>query len=746
MSRHSHTPTSPTAKSNIRLASFNKKLIPAPHGRRDVVKVAVDVKGITQLYEMDQTKRLQDTIKDLCKGATDSADYSLQVTDSGIYVTEANQHEIKNGDMLRLVPSPEKSAHDLIQSLQLKTPQEDKVTAFRRLSRVSLDPTFGEVFINKKGLFLLVEAVEKDSCKGETLAHGLGAVIELLDHGTVTFDAVLTPGFIRKVCGLVKDNSENDVTILQRALNILELAVINSQRLYSEISKEVSALNLTSHIQRPNTEIQHNTIALINALFLRDPNEGSRITGRNKITNPMTQKQFRTVILNHIIRSSKTVNSEMAHQLYVLQVLTFNHLEGRISTKLNPQDAEQRANLFELRTIAFDSTTEVAPSPTSKRAQGFLQFNMNDFKNLGFENYQNPVLEFDQTPPGIFALDCMRYFARNQQDNYVRLVLENSARGDKHECPFAKSSVHLVKMICEILKIGEQPTETGEEYYAMFFTHDHSIEEFFCICIQLLNKTWKEMTAIQEDFDKVMSVVRDQITLGLKTKPTSLDIFKQKLKNYTEILKYREQERLNKEEFDSQIKPVLELQEELRPQIVDLVREQRLNFLKAGTVFNKISNKKFREKSHWSCRLSPNQKYLHYADVDTTNEKPSIEAMTAKLDIADCKDILFGKDCPHIRNSKVHKHTADLAFSICYDPDEYLNFVAPDKNTLEHWADGVHALLGKKMKSVKTKSDIDMLLGMEMKLRLLELENIHIPDRPPSIPLPPDNYNFAFKF
>lgn len=55
------------------------------------------------------------------------------------------------------------------------------------------------------------------------------------------------------------------------------------------------------------------------------------------------------------------------------------------------------------------------------------------------------------------------------------------------------------------------------------------------------------------------------------------------------------------------------------------------------------------------------------------------------VDIADCKDILFGKNCPHIRNSKVHKHTADLAFSICYDPDDYLNFIAPDKNTVSGW-------------------------------------------------------------
>jgi len=39
-----------------------------------------------------------------------------------------------------------------------------------------------------------------------------------------------------------------------------------------------------------------------------------------------------------VIRSNKPINDEMAHQLYVLQVLTFNLLEDRMMTKMDPQD------------------------------------------------------------------------------------------------------------------------------------------------------------------------------------------------------------------------------------------------------------------------------------------------------------------------------------------------------------------------------------------------------------------------
>lgn len=116
----------------------------------------------------------------------------------------------------------------------------------------------------------------------------------------------------------------------------------------------------------------------------------------------------------------------------------------------------------------------------------------------------------------------------------------------------------------------------------MFFGQDHFFEELFCICIQLVNKTWKEMRATQEDFDKVpagagprrepgsnsgapgsvsragvtspapqvLQVVREQISRTLSLKPTSLELFRTRVNtlNYSEILRLRQTERLHQEE------------------------------------------------------------------------------------------------------------------------------------------------------------------------------------------------------
>lgn len=56
---------------------------------------------------------------------------------------------------------------------------------------------------------------------------------------------------------------------------------------------------------------------------------------------------------------------------------------------------------------------------------------------------------------------------------------------------------------------------------------------------------------------QVMQVVKEQITRALTIKPNSLDQFKSRLQNlsYTEILKLRQSERMNQEDFQS--RPIL---------------------------------------------------------------------------------------------------------------------------------------------------------------------------------------------
>ncbi|KAG9279783.1 engulfment and cell motility protein 1 isoform X2 [Astyanax mexicanus] len=720
----------------------------------DILKVAIEWPGaFPKLMEIDQKKPLSAIIKEVCDGwqLPNHETYALQNADStNFYITEKNRNNIKNGSILRLTTSPAQMAQQLYERVQ-STSLDVKLDGLKELANSSRDVTFAQEFINLDGITLLTQMVESGTDFGEMLSFTLTAFVELMDHGIVSWDT-FSVAFIKKIASFVCKSSM-DSAVLQRSLAILESMVLNSQDLYQKVAQEITIGQLMPHLQGTDQDIQTYTIAVINALFLKAPEEKRQFDESNvnildcpltEMSHILAQKQLRSIILQNVIRSTKPINEEMAHQLYMLQVLTFNLLEDRMMTKMDPQDQAQRDIIFELRRIAFDVECDSNNSGSiDKRKSMYTR----DYKKLGFINHVNPAVDFTQIPPGMLALDNMLYFARHHQDSYIRIVLENSSREDKHECPFGRSSIELTKMLCEILKVGELPSENCHDFHPMFFTHDRSFVEFFCICIQLLNKTWKEMRATSEDFNKVMQVVREQITRALTAKPNSLDQFKSRLQNlsYTEILKIRQSERMNQEDFQS--RPILELREKIQPEIMELIKQQRLNRLCEGTCFRKISSRR-RQDKFWYCRLSPNHKVLHYGDLEESpqGEVPH-DSLQDKLPVADIKAVVTGKDCPHMKEKgalKQNKEVLELAFSILYESDEYLNFIAPDKHEYCVWTDGLNALLGKEMTSEFTRSDLDTLLNMEMKLRLLDLENIQIPEAPPPIPKEPSNYDFVY--
>uniref|UniRef100_A0A9J8C3J3 Engulfment and cell motility 2 n=1 Tax=Cyprinus carpio carpio TaxID=630221 RepID=A0A9J8C3J3_CYPCA len=718
----------------------------------DIVKVAIEWPGANaQLIEFDQKKPLASIIREVCDGSSEVLQLFVCVFQS--------RGEIKNGTILRLAISPV-TARQLLERIQSHG-IDARLEALKELAKLSADPTFAAEFINMEGLATLARLVESGTQYesstiffGEMLAFTLTAFLELMDHGIVSWD-LISVSFIKQISGYVNQPMV-DVSILQRSLAILESMVLNSHSLYQRVAQETTVAQLIAHLQVSNQEIQTYAIALINALFLKTPEDRRQVNTHtnqlqshhdtnlsDEMASTLAQKHLRGIILNHIIRGNRPVKAEMAHQLYVLQVLTFNLLEERMMTKMDPNDQTQRDIIFELRRIAFDGDND--PSGTEKRKAIYTK----DYKMLGFTNPVNPAMDFTQTPPGMLALDNMLYLAKVHQDTYIRIVLENCSREDKHECPFGRSAIELTRMLCDILQVGELPNEGCNDFHPMFFTHERAWEEFFCVCIQLLNKTWKEMRATAEDFNKVMTVVREQITRALAMKPPSLEQLRVKLRSlsYSEILRLRQSERMSQDDFQSP--PIIELRERIQPEILELIKQQRLNRLCEGSCFRKLGNRRRQEK-FWFCRLSLNHKVLHYGDLDESPQgEVPFELLTDKIPVSDIKAVLTGKDCPHMKEKsalKQNKEVLELAFSVLYDPDEVLNFVAPNKYEYCIWTDGLSALLGKELGSDLTRSDLDTLMSMEMKLRLLDLENITIPEAPPPVPKEPSTYNFTYNY
>nr|KAG5713058.1 hypothetical protein BaRGS_021852 [Batillaria attramentaria] len=556
-----------------------------------------------------------------------------------------------------------------------------------------------------------------------------------MDHGIVSWD-ILEPDFIKRVADCVNVGSNNlDIVCLQAALEILESVVLHSSGRQNVVEQSITPQNIIPHLESINLEVQKNAIALINALFMK-----AQLPKRKKIAESLQSKHMRNTILTQVIRQ-QNIGAAMAHQLYVLQVLLMNLHEERMKAPIDPHDQVIIREIEELRRIAFE--IEGDPNMNAVRRS---QSAARDFKKLGFENVVNPAEDFVKAPCGLLALDCMLYFAQNHGENYVKVVVENSTRADEHDCPFVRASMHLTKMLCEILRIGDPPEESGNVYYSMFFSSEKPFEEFFCVAIQLLNKTWREMRATTADFPKVLEVVKEQITRALPTHSSSFETFRTRLftLTYSEILKLLEYERKTKEEKDAETKPVKQLREKLIPEIMELVKEQRLNYLERGTGFPKHNRSGRLKDKYWYWRLAPNHKAFHYGDC-LEAEQPTLEQLSSKLPLVDIQRIVTGKDCPHVGvKSRLVRSNPNgrLAFSIQTENEEdQICFIASSEYEYDMWCDGLNALLGNEMTSNQVKQDMEMLLSMEIKIRLLETEGLPIPTEPP--PHPPTAGEFS---
>lgn len=153
--------------------------------------------------------------------------------------------------------------------------------------------------------------------------------------------------------------------------------------------------------------------------------------------------------------------------------------------------------------------------------------------------------------------------------------------------------------------------------------------------------------------------------------------------------------------------------------VIALIAKQRLLRLAEGGRFVKYSTKGQRIKDkYWLCKLSPNQRALHYGDLDDNKDR-TLDELPNRINVSDLKKILTGKDCPHTKDGHMKKTSVDLAFTIIYESDheENLNFVAIDHKTFCYWTDGLNALIKAPMSSDEFQKDLQILSKIELKMR-----------------------------
>lgn len=329
-------------------------------------------------------------------------------------MTEKNRNEVKNGSVLRLRHSPAKTAHDTLEILKTGVNTE-KSRVLEQLSQLSSDLTFALEFIKMHGMNILISMIENDQCIGEMLKYVMLSFVELMEHGTISWD-ILQSKFIVRNIKFINHPSTVPQEVVQCALSTLENIVQNSSRFASVVENDVTLENLLVLLGDTTSQIiKQNTIALINGLFLKGDDDKKR-----EIASILNTKKFRTAIIETV----NSANIGISHQLYILQTLTLNLLESRmIPAQLNAQDQDANDKIKELRRIAFDENVYGDAQLDVQSRRHNSNGNAGYYKKLGFKCDINPAQDFIETPPGMLALDCMVYFARNYTQQYTKVSM-----------------------------------------------------------------------------------------------------------------------------------------------------------------------------------------------------------------------------------------------------------------------------------------------------------------------------------
>jgi len=721
--------------------------MPEPKAGQDItLRIAFMVNNKPDLRIISVNTPLKSIIQDLIEShklGGSPEDYALIYKESDrikeFKIVNEKDRADMDANIIELGESPSASTARILTEIKKVAPDtKDLARALDDLRKMCVDPTFAVEFKVKKGLTLLMHGVSSGKFRLTELGQVLHAINSLLDQEVVDEGEMdgsdVEQEFVTQLAELTSKENSSLALATRCALSILA-TFVREGRGREMIDREVALPNLIGLLGNTDQGIQIASLGLINSLLA-----AASVERKGDMVRSLQERPARSLILDHLLNKDGLVG----HQLYLLQHHMLSLLLVRLNTAIQPQDGVALQKIKDLRSTAFDTG-----SPSVKNNTRYAQ----DHKKLGFNNVKDPSMDFVATPPGILALDCMDYFAKQHQEKFMKVVLENSCRQDNHECPFAASSCELVKLLANILGVGQTPLPQGSSsrYHEMFFKVEHPFEEFYSVCVVLLNKTWREMRATREDFTKVFDVVKEQIESSLvpdrsQERPKTYDQFRSNVKSYGEISRRWQSDAKSREAW-SKSAPVAELKIHLAPGIEELITQQRGNFMVEGTRFHRYKKTGEQTKSQYRyVKLHPNHKTVYVGDWNSEKSLPTIEDLEPRLQIADIRDIIVGAECPFIKEwgkKKDHQHQfARLAFSLVGE-NTSLDLVAPDEQTHNYWVDGINTLLRKPMSSPDYVKEKDILTNMEIKLRLLDLEGVELPKTAPAIPPPPPDFNFA---
>ncbi|KAI3328917.1 ELMO/CED-12 family-domain-containing protein [Xylariaceae sp. AK1471] len=659
-----------------------------------------------------------------------------------------------------------------------------KMAVFKLQSSIN-DPSFADVFISSGGLLVLRRLIMNSG--GNTLAYALQSLSRLLevDMGWDIFDGPTSGDLVERVAELVVTNPL--VNILRGAMSILVALVSHSppesmttpgtfgfRALRPAIAVYPQFFDLViQKLQSADHALCATTLMLINAL-IRDAvsnEESSRANATASGTGEEWPKFIKRLQDLGLIKAVYTLMQsaalqDLAHPLLEFQSLTKVLLKKWREVKVDVEKPDHRRALKSIHLASAPSRDYLNGNSDAKADEaqesgkkGSRKHHPEKWRRLGFET-ESPANEFQYA--GFLGMMDLTDYVRKNEDDFQKLLLEQSNQPLHERCPIARASMAVTLTLFEHFACGTSDIEDTRVLFQLVDTeqqdkmfhplllqwsrlHTAGLQSFF--------RLWKTTGAEQNDFEKVVELVRiliDQV-VGHAGRNKDIVEVEEELLEY-DLPRLRElQMRLLGRSFEQEWGELFyKVRQSLKQEALTFVKEQRVRCLLQGSWFSKPAPRKdSREEdlqnrqraTHgtlWRyAKLSHNRRYLHWADFGLrTGQEPGLDALTEKVDLRTISSVMSNvserKSDSSSTETPTSKHStkitiygflnAEEARKGAEGKEEPVLTLYPLNDTLaSEWLDGLLMLLDQAPITAETNKLLEVVADYGMKIRLLKV-------------------------
>lgn len=340
---------------------------------------------------------------------------------------------------------------------------------------------------------------------------------------------------------------------------------------------------------------------------------------------------------------------DLAHPLLEFQSLTKVLLRKWRDISLNQEKPEHRRALKGIYLAGTPKSSEETSEKEKDKENGddtrrSKRHHPEKWRRLGFES-ENPAAEFHEV--GFLGMMDLADYVRSHQDEFQKMLLEQSTKSAGQRCPIAQASLAVTSILYEHFEVDKSEMDDSKTY--MLLESRSSLDKLFrplllhwtrlhVAGLQAFFRLWKATAAEVEDLDKLVELVRILIesVVGGASRTKDVQDVEEDLANFEyHRLRELQMELLELTYEDAWGHHLRQVREELQHEALQFVKEQRIRCLLQGAWFSLESSKNdqgpTRSASHQYVQLSHNRRYLHFGEFDSVGDRtPELDTLPEK--------------------------------------------------------------------------------------------------------------------